>query len=160
MAHSLNFLYLQTKHPIMTAFKNCLQCGQALHGRPDKKFCDDHCRSHFNNVRNSDITSTMRSINYLLRKNRRILAECTSMNSPVIIEADLLRQFGFDFRYHTHSFINQQGKQYITCYDYAYCWIDQHRVTVCMLKTLKDQKLSVQHNECSKKTSAVMTKSD
>ncbi|MFA6947300.1 MAG: DUF2116 family Zn-ribbon domain-containing protein, partial [Pedobacter sp.] len=29
--------------------RECLDCGAALRGRTDKKFCDDQCRSNFNN---------------------------------------------------------------------------------------------------------------
>ncbi len=119
----------------MTPIKNCLQCGQALRGRLDKKFCDDHCRSNFNNLRNSDVTSTMRNINYLLRKNRRILAELATRNGQCNIPIDRLQQRGFDFRYHTHSILCEQGKLYKTCYDYAYTLLDEKLVSICLINT-------------------------
>ncbi|MBC7654417.1 MAG: DUF2116 family Zn-ribbon domain-containing protein, partial [Oligoflexus sp.] len=29
--------------------KQCLDCGNSIKGRADKKFCDDQCRSNYNN---------------------------------------------------------------------------------------------------------------
>jgi predicted nucleic acid-binding Zn ribbon protein len=28
---------------------NCINCGKVNKGRPDKKFCDDNCRSNYHN---------------------------------------------------------------------------------------------------------------
>ena len=53
--------------------KTCASCGEIIKGRIDKKFCDDACRSNFNNRLNSDTSVLMKTINNVLRKNRRIL---------------------------------------------------------------------------------------
>ena len=55
--------------------KSCEECGKAIFGRIDKRFCSDQCRNSFNNRLNSDITNYIRNVNNALRKNRRILAE-------------------------------------------------------------------------------------
>ncbi len=35
--------------PLPAEIKTCLTCGAPLIGRVDKKFCDDYCRSMYNN---------------------------------------------------------------------------------------------------------------
>ena len=43
----LNFLYLYQN--ISAVEKKCLDCGDSLRGRTDKKFCSDQCRNSYNN---------------------------------------------------------------------------------------------------------------
>ncbi len=53
--------------------KTCRTCGKPLTGRLDKKYCDDQCRSSYNNrsrqSHEKQITETYRQI----RRNRTIL---------------------------------------------------------------------------------------
>lgn len=127
----------------MTTPKKCRQCNQTLHGRFDKKFCDDHCRSNFNNHVNSDVTSTMRNINYILRKNRRILAEILPASGKSKIHKDILMDLGFDFRYFTHFFQYQKGKIYTLCYDYGYLELDSKEILLIQCKDQKRQHISL-----------------
>ena len=55
----------------------CLQCGEAIYGRPDKKFCNDHCRSEWHNHRGRQ-SLKMLKMRYMhaLEKNRSILLSC------------------------------------------------------------------------------------
>ena len=55
--------------------KTCLQCRKDLHGRSDKKFCDDYCRNNFNNQLKAHTNNFVRNVNNALGKNRRILEE-------------------------------------------------------------------------------------
>ena len=55
--------------------KVCLECGEKIVGREDKKFCSDGCRNAYNNKMNKDSNNLMRNINNKLRKNYRILCE-------------------------------------------------------------------------------------
>ena len=55
--------------------KTCLECGDKIIGREDKKFCSDGCRNAYNNKMNKDQNNLMRNINNKLRKNYRILCE-------------------------------------------------------------------------------------
>ena len=43
--------------------KNCLECGDAIAGREDKKFCCDGCRNSYNNC---DIWIGRESINKVI----------------------------------------------------------------------------------------------
>ena len=55
--------------------KVCLECGEKIVGREDKKFCSDGCRNAYNNKINKDSTNYMRNINNKLRKYYRILLD-------------------------------------------------------------------------------------
>ena len=46
--------------------KTCLECGEPILGRSDKKFCSDLCRNAYNNKANSDSNNFVR--NYLVQK--------------------------------------------------------------------------------------------
>lgn len=83
--------------------KHCLECGEPLKGRADKKFCDDQCRSNYNNRANSDSTAEIRNINNILRKNRRILSAIVSPEGKGKISKAKLTDKGFNFKYHTHT---------------------------------------------------------
>jgi hypothetical protein len=48
---------------------------QSFKGRADKKFCDDYCRTNYNNQLKSCENNYVRNINNALGKNRRILEE-------------------------------------------------------------------------------------
>ena len=98
----------------------CLSCQKALKGRIDKKFCDDNCRNNYNNIQNSDRNNFVRSINTILRKNRKILEELLpegerTMNVP----KQKLRERGYDFNYQTNQLQTQKGI-YMFCYEYGF----------------------------------------
>lgn len=106
------------------AGKFCLECGEPLQGRTDKKFCDDQCRSNYNNKLNSDATSDIRNINNALRKNRRILLSVAGEEGKTKISRSKLNELGFNFKYFTHTYTTQKGTVYKLCYDYGYLLID------------------------------------
>ena len=69
--------------------KNCLECGEQLIGRVDKKFCSDYCRNTYNNKINKDSKNLIRNINNRLRKNYRLLSELnTSGKTKVSVALD------------------------------------------------------------------------
>ncbi|MDD3743108.1 MAG: hypothetical protein PHX54_05745 [Lentimicrobiaceae bacterium] len=103
--------------------RTCLDCGEPLVGRADKKFCDDQCRNNYNNRMNSDTTTQMRNINHILRKNRRILAGLIPEDKTTIHKDKLLAQ-GFNFTYFTHQYITQKGSIYHFVYEYGYLELD------------------------------------
>jgi hypothetical protein len=109
--------------------KTCLSCGEILLGRSDKKFCDDQCRSNYNNKANSDVTSTMRNINNALRKNRRILKALTP-EGKARVSRQKLTDKGFSFKYYTHTHTTQKGSTYMLCYDYGWLPIDTDYIMI------------------------------
>ena len=108
----------------------CRECGEALQGRADKKFCDDQCRSNYNNKANNVDIAEVRNINSILRRNRRILGSVISSEGKAKIPKGKLQEQGFNFRYFTHTYTTQKGNIYKLCYDYAYLQLDDESVMV------------------------------
>lgn len=99
--------------------KTCLDCGEPLVGRSDKKFCNDQCRNNYNNRLNSDSSAFMRQVNTILRRNRRILSELNPKEKTVVSK-EKLNGLGFNFNYHTHLYTTQKGAVYHFVYEYGY----------------------------------------
>ena len=102
--------------------KNCLECGDRILGRADKKFCGDACRNAYNNKLNADANNQVRNINHALRKNRRILEDLLDGNADgkARIPLKKLAAKGFHFDYFTSLYITKTGSQYRFCYEFGY----------------------------------------
>lgn len=122
--YTFRHLKLCTLPEIMAIEKRCLECNDPVKGRTDKKFCDDQCRSNYNNKMNSDVTAEMRIINNILRKNRRILETVTPEEGKTKITKSKLNDKGFNFKYFTHTYTTQKGTIYKLCYDFGYLAIE------------------------------------
>lgn len=103
--------------------KQCLECGEPIKGRIDKKFCSDLCRNSFNNRNNSDLNNTIRNINNILRRNRRILEDLTPEGKSKVTRDKLILK-GFNFNYFTNIYQTKNGNQYFFCYEYGYLPLD------------------------------------
>jgi hypothetical protein len=103
----------------------CLECGAPFRGRIDKKFCSDTCRIAFNNRLNSDDTSYVRSVNNILRKNRRILISMNPTGKNKV-SYDKLKSRGFDFNHFTSTYKTREGSQYFYCYEHGYLPIEEN----------------------------------
>lgn len=99
--------------------RSCLECDAHLSGRIDKKFCSDYCRNTYNNKQNSDSNKLVRSVNNVLRKNRKILA-LMNTNKKTTVSAKKLKQAGFNFYYFTNVYETRKGAKYFFCYDQGY----------------------------------------
>ena len=110
--------------------KSCRECGQTLQGRADKKFCDDQCRSNFNNRIYSDYDVGMRNINSILRRNRRILIAMVKAEGKAKVPKVKLADKGFNFRFFTHTYTTRRGTEYRLCYDYGYMPVENDYVLV------------------------------
>jgi hypothetical protein len=117
----------------------CKECEEPLVGRSDKKFCSDQCRNAYNNRMNSDVTKVMRNINYVLRRNRRILHELLPENKRKV-QRSLLLQRGFDFSYFTHEYRTKRGEIYRFCYELGYLLIDHDQML--LVRRLADDELN------------------
>ncbi len=106
--------------------KLCLYCEKPVQGRSDKKFCDDYCRNGYNNQVKATPNNLVRNINNALKKNRHILSELLPQQEETFkTTREKLLQQGFQFRYHTHQYVNKNGNVYRYCYDYGYLELDQ-----------------------------------
>lgn len=101
----------------------CLECGDEIHGRSDKKFCSDGCRNAYNNKNNRDSTNLMRNINNKIRKNHRILSEINQDGKTKTTRQKLLSA-GFDFDYITQVIVYKNGSEYRFIYDQGYKFLE------------------------------------
>lgn len=99
--------------------KSCLECGEKIIGREDKKFCSDGCRNAYNNKINKDSNNLMRNINNKLRKNYRILSEINTDGKTKASRSKLLSK-GFDFEFFTSVLNTKTGNTYYFLYDQGY----------------------------------------
>ena len=114
--------------------KLCLDCGNPIKGRSDKKFCDDQCRNNYNNKLKIEDSSVVKQINSILKKNRMILQKLNP-DGKLKINRDKLVRLGFNFSYFTHIYETYKGAVYYFCYEYGY------------LKLENDEVLLVKRNE-------------
>ena len=103
--------------------KNCLECGEKIIGREDKKFCSDGCRNSYNNKINKDSNNYMRNINNKLRKNYRILSALNIDGKSKTTKSKLLSK-GFDFEFMTTILHTKTGNTYYFLYDQGYMVLD------------------------------------
>lgn len=116
--------------------KRCQFCQQFIVGRNDKKFCDDHCRSAFNNKLNSFEYRQMKNVNAVLKRNRKILAELyeTKNKEATTIFERKIQELGFVFNFHTHIETLEGGITCICCYDYGYVANNKGELAVIKMK--------------------------
>lgn len=99
--------------------KACLECGEKIVGRTDKKFCSDACRNSYNNTINKDHKNLIRNTNNWLRKNYRILETLNPEQKTKVSRAKLIEK-GFDFNYFTSIYTTKAGTIYYFVYDQGY----------------------------------------
>ncbi len=97
----------------------CLECGEPIHGRSDKKFCSDQCRTTYHNRLHAESNQYIRRINAILKKNRAILAQLNPDGKAKVSRNKLL-SLGFNFNYHTNIYDTKTGNRYYFCYDMGY----------------------------------------
>ena len=110
--------------------QNCLECGEKIMGRIDKKFCSDACRNAYNNKQNKDQTNLMRNINNKLRKNFKILSEQNFVENKAKTTRNKLSVAGFDFEYFTNIKTYKNGAQYYFVYDFGYKFLEDDFILV------------------------------
>lgn len=110
--------------------QTCLECGEKIIGRVDKKFCDDSCRNSYNNKQKKNDTKLMRNINNTLRKNFKILSELQFNDNKAKTTKNKLASLGFDFEYITNIKTYKNGAQYFFVYDYGYKLLEEDFVLV------------------------------
>src|SRR5690606_10569750 len=116
------FYYISNQtHMLMS--KTCLECGETIIGRTDKKFCSDYCRNAYNNSVNKDSKNLLRNINNRLRKNYRILESLNPDQKTKVSRSKLIEK-GFDFAYFTSIYTTKAGAIYYFVYDQGYLPIE------------------------------------
>ncbi|MCF6212604.1 MAG: hypothetical protein L3J45_01110 [Flavobacteriaceae bacterium] len=98
---------------------SCLECGDPLKGRSDKKFCSDYCRNAYNNKVNKDSKNLIRNTNNRLRKNYKILTDLNTTGKTKVTRSKLI-QHNFDFNFFTSIYTTKTGNTYYYCYNQGY----------------------------------------
>src|SRR5690606_35497520 len=102
----------------------CLERGEKIIGRSDKKFCNDSCRNAYNNKQNKDASNLMRNVNNKLRKNYRILSDQSVTDGKTKTSRQILSIDGLDFTYFTHFKVYKNGAGYRFVYDIGYKFLE------------------------------------
>ncbi|MEM8845819.1 MAG: hypothetical protein AAGD17_01840 [Bacteroidota bacterium] len=110
--------------------KACLECGEKIIGRVDKKYCSDHCRNLYNNRLNRDSKNLLRNVNNKLRKNYRILSGHSLRDGKTTTTKMRLMDKGFDFEYFTNLYTTKKGTTYFFLYDFGYLPLENDRFMI------------------------------
>lgn len=96
-------------------------CENIIKGRIDRKFCSEYCKSdfHYQKRKESGKTYFKKTIDDVLRTNRRILKDYNQAGKSWVRKDELLNQ-GFNPRIFTHYWKNQQGGTYLFCYEQGF----------------------------------------
>ena len=103
--------------------KLCLECGEGIQGRSDKKFCSDYCRNSYNNKVNIDSKNLIRNTNNRLKKNFKTLSELNKSGKSKVVR-NTLNSHNFDFSLFTSIYKTKTGNVYYYVYDQGYLELD------------------------------------
>ncbi len=99
--------------------ENCLECGEPLRGRIDKKFCSDYCRNTYNNKVDVGSKRMIRNVNNRLRKNYKVLSELNITGKTRVTRVKMISN-NFDFNLFTSIYTTKTGNVYYYVYDQGY----------------------------------------
>lgn len=108
-----------TQYPKATEEANCLECGKAIYGRPDKKFCSQECKNHYHNNQVRYIRLYKNKIITELQSNYNILDNLLKLE---ITKIDICDIEGLGFKPSIVTGFNKtgSGKQEFRCFDIKY----------------------------------------
>lgn len=104
---------------------NCLECGDPIIGRSDKKFCNDACRNSYNNKLNTYISNIMKITHSKLKNNYKILSKCNFIDGKYKTTQAKLKSLGYNFEYFTQVKIYKNGAEYRFVYDIGYKLLEE-----------------------------------
>ncbi|NJL76582.1 MAG: hypothetical protein HC892_17760 [Saprospiraceae bacterium] len=113
----------------------CIQCGQKMTGRADKKYCSDDCKNKYHQTYQTGAKSEVAQVDKILHRNRQILATIMGEKRNKFTLARLdLDAMGFNFKYITGIYTNSQGKLYHYVYDFAWMEFSSQEVMIVRKK--------------------------
>jgi len=111
----------------------CEECSEILHGRTDKRFCSDLCRTSFNNRKRQKEAAVepafLREIPKIILQNYRILSRFHSGKTTTVRKA-LLDKHGFNYKFITSYYKTLDGDVYYFCFDLGYLPIKGDRILI------------------------------
>ena len=113
------------------AEKQCLQCGEKLLGRTDKRFCSDACRNLYHYNANNASINYVRNVVNILKRNRRVLSELNDGPEGTRKgHRDKLVERGYNFLYHTNTYRTRAGNTYVFCFEHGYLELGENWFTL------------------------------
>jgi hypothetical protein len=110
-----------------SASRVCLECGEKIAGRTDKRFCSDACRNLYHYHANNSSINYVRNVVNTLKRNRRILSELNKgAEGKTKVHRDRLIEKGYNFLYHTHIYRTRAGNTYTFCFEQGYLEIAEN----------------------------------
>lgn len=102
--------------------RSCLQCSAPLLGRSDKLFCSAKCKNTYHYAKRLPKPSVIQEVDGILHKNHELLQQVFTgeKTDKLKLPRMLLDKMGFNFNYHTGTYVNRQGKTYHYVYDFAW----------------------------------------
>ena len=113
----------------MTKNTTCLQCGEKIVGRSDKKFCNAQCRNIYNNRIKNESEVFIVETNRILRKNRSILKQLNPIGKSTV-RREYFELAGFDFDHFTRIYRTDGGNTYYMCYEFGYMHVENEKVLI------------------------------
>ncbi|MBS1978454.1 MAG: hypothetical protein JST46_13875 [Bacteroidetes bacterium] len=89
----------------------CPVCGGEVHGRTDKRFCSDKCRSLSNAGKRNDRDAVFNQMILTIRRNRSLLRKLCKGNR-VIVRREVLDALDFDATAFTSIHVNSKKQTY------------------------------------------------
>ena len=105
--------------------KHCEECGKALFGRTDKRFCTDTCRNTFNREKAAreavKAHENLPEVFRIIKKNYEILQslhlETLKREEHCHVETKLLLAKGMNFKFFTSQYIDRDGTRFNCCFE-------------------------------------------
>jgi hypothetical protein len=109
------------KYPYKFIFmRSSRSCSEPIEGRIDKIYCNKYCKSNFHYQKNKGKDPTIYTkMDNQIKLNRRLLSHFNQSGKSTIRKEKLL-EAGFNPKFHTHHWKNNQGKVYFFCYDMGF----------------------------------------
>lgn len=112
--------------------RKCLECFEPLLGRADQKFCNDQCRSTYNNKQTLQNKSICTIVNKILKKNYSILMLLHAMGKTSVTKTELEKR-GYRLDFYTSMSASRNNKVCYYCYDLGYKEMDNNRLVLLKL---------------------------
>lgn len=117
------------------ASESCLECGTALYGRPDKRFCCESCKNRYHNRRTQNLRNLKLRTRSILDRNYKILSDLLR-DRKVSVNFAELSLLGYNREYVTsHHRVNRHDQ--CSCYDIVFTVTDSK---ICKLHKLENER--------------------
>ena len=112
--------------------RKCMECGDVIIGRTDKKYCGDQCRFLSNNRKKIATEWPILELNKTLRKNRMILKTlCPAGRS--VVRKEVMDAMQFDGSVFSSIFVTNKRQIYYLCHEYGFTPILENGVQKALI---------------------------